>query len=92
MKTTYNIKESTHVNSRVEGDKIEATSLTQAKRHASRNKIFQGTTLRIDNSEGVCLAYKEPGCKWVDSGEDYSAIDAFGFSKAWEDPDFDYGA
>ncbi|MCG8608967.1 MAG: hypothetical protein MI864_00385 [Pseudomonadales bacterium] len=65
MKTTYIIKEVQNLNSEREGDRIEASSLTQAKRTASRNQFFQGTVLRIESEGGFLLAYKKDG-QWVD--------------------------
>ena len=65
MKTTYIIKEVQNINSEREGVRIETTSLTQAKRIASRNKVFQGTVLRIESDGGFLLAYKKDG-QWVD--------------------------
>lgn len=64
---TYIIKEIQNVNSEREGVTIEAADLSQAKRKASRNQTFKGTTLRIETINGACLSYKESGSKWVDT-------------------------
>lgn len=60
----YIIKETTHVNAEREGVEFEGT-LTQAKRYASRNQVFQGTVLKIETTWGELVAYKEAGKKWV---------------------------
>ena len=65
MKTIYSIYETQHVNDTREGETFNGT-ITAAKRHASRNQCFQGTTLSIRDETGVLVAYKEYGEKWID--------------------------
>lgn len=66
MKSTYIIKEVQNINSDREGVKVETTSLTSAKRIASKNQLFHGTVLRIESENGNWLAYKEDGNRWVE--------------------------
>ncbi|WP_318493444.1 hypothetical protein [Photobacterium leiognathi] len=66
MKTTYIIKEVQNINSEREGTRIETASLSQAKHIASINQCFHGTALRIETVDGLWLAYKEAGKRWVD--------------------------
>jgi hypothetical protein len=60
----YTVTEKQNAQSRREGTLIEAASLTEAKRKASRMKCFHGTVLVISDGVGV-LSIKENG-KWVD--------------------------
>lgn len=66
MKNAYVIKEVQNLNSDREGVSIRANSLSCAKRTASRNQGFHGTTLKIETENGALLAYKEPDQKWVE--------------------------
>lgn len=66
MKNAYVIKEVQNINSDREGVTIRSNSLSCAKRTASRNQSFQGTTLKIETENGALLAYKEPDKKWVE--------------------------
>ncbi|MDD9154935.1 hypothetical protein PVK64_01850 [Aliivibrio sp. S4TY2] len=66
MKTAYIIKEVQNINSEREGTQIETSSLSQAKRIASKNQRFHGTVMRIEAINGSWLAYKEDGKRWVD--------------------------
>nr|7C78_A Chain A, AcrIF9 [Photobacterium damselae] len=66
MKAAYIIKEVQNINSEREGTQIEATSLSQAKRIASKEQCFHGTVMRIETVNGLWLAYKEDGKRWVD--------------------------
>lgn len=67
MTTIYIIKETQNVNSDREGIKFEGETLTQAKRFASRNQSFQGTTLKIEDENGALIAFKESGKSWVNA-------------------------
>lgn len=70
MKTRYYFSEVDSLNSYRQATKIEAESLTAAKKMASRRQVFQGTCLKIGwglDSNGFInelLAIKEPGKKW----------------------------
>jgi hypothetical protein len=61
---TYIITEKQNAQSRRAGSKIEARSLSDAKRAASREQMFKGTTLTIESNAGELLAVKEDG-RWV---------------------------
>ncbi|UYF78224.1 hypothetical protein [Acinetobacter ursingii] len=65
MKTTYTITEKQNLNSQREGTQVECSTLTAAKRLASKNQAFHGTTLTIE-CNGSLIAYKNNGQKWVD--------------------------
>lgn len=65
MKNTYVVKELNDINSEREGVRVEASSLSQAKRLASRDQFFIGTVLRIEDENGNRLAYKQ-GQRWED--------------------------
>lgn len=65
MKNIYIIKEAQNVNSERKGERIEADSLSAAKRAASRAQMFQGSVMKIENEYGLLLAYKEDG-RWVE--------------------------
>ncbi len=58
---TYIIIEKQDANSTREGEKIKAANLTEAKKRASRNKSFVGTTLEIQNEDGVPICRKAHG-------------------------------
>lgn len=64
INATYIIKETQNTNSDREGYAFTG-SLSQAKRHAIRNQIFQGTTLKIETESGTLVTYKVDGSKWV---------------------------
>ncbi len=67
MKKIYYFSEVDNLNSYRQAEKIEAESLTVAKKIASRRQAFQGTSLKIGwgiDSQGFIdevLAVKEPG-------------------------------
>lgn len=63
--TTYIITEKQNTNSTRKGEAIQAKSLTQAKRAASRMQGFEGTVMTIESENGHEISYKEDG-KWVD--------------------------
>jgi hypothetical protein len=63
--STYIITEKQNAQSRRNGVKIEAASLSDAKRRASREQLFQGTTLTIEGENGAVLAVKDAG-RWTD--------------------------
>ena len=63
---TFIITEKQHLNSTREGTTIELSSLTEAKRWASKNQCFYGTVLTIENESGALVAYKT-GKKWVNA-------------------------
>lgn len=65
MKTFY-IAETQNLASIRATDKVEAKSLTSAKRIASRNQTFQGTVLKIFDAAGYLVAAKQDGGQWVD--------------------------
>ena len=65
MKTTYIITEKQNLFSTREGVAVEATSLTSAKRIASKDQVFNGTVLTVESQSGALLAYKEAGKTWV---------------------------
>lgn len=66
MKNIYIIKEVQNVNSERKGERIEAASLSAAKRAASRAQMFQGSVMKIENVAGVLLACKENG-RWIEA-------------------------
>ena len=61
---TFTIEETTSFKSRRSGYFIDALSLAQAKRIASRNQAFHGTVLHIYCND-VLLAHKSPYCGGV---------------------------
>lgn len=63
--TRYYIHETTHFNALRKGEPIEANSLTDAKRKASRAQMFQSTVLQISSEWGQPLCVKEDG-RWRD--------------------------
>jgi hypothetical protein len=63
--STFIIKETQNVNSDREGTSFTGT-LTQAKRFASRNQAFHGTTLKIETESGVLVSLKSDK-KWSDA-------------------------
>jgi hypothetical protein len=64
---TYIISETQNLASQRDGEKVQAASLSAAKRVATRRQYFRGTTLVIESENGSRLAVKEPGQKWQDS-------------------------
>lgn len=60
----YCITEKLNVNSVREGYHAEANSLTEAKKIATRNQMFQGTVLTVEHL-GQLLSVKM-GKKWED--------------------------
>lgn len=62
----YVVIEAQNLNSVRKGTEVQAKSLTDAKRKASRMQAFVGTSLSIESINGERLAYKERG-KWHDT-------------------------
>lgn len=50
-----------------EGQTIEAKTLSAAKTKATKDQMFQGTVLTLEDEHGNQLAYKD-NAKWVDVG------------------------
>ena len=65
MKTLFTITEKQNLNSHREGTQVQCASTTAAKRWASKNQAFHGTTLTIE-CNGNLIAYKNDSQKWVD--------------------------
>ncbi len=61
---TYIIRELQNSNSLRAGEKIQADSLSAAKRKATGMQMFQGTVMVIEAENGNVLARKERGF-WV---------------------------
>lgn len=61
--TTYIVREVQNVQSNRIGTRINAPSLSEAKRKATRIQFFEGTVLKIEDDNGNVLATKEDG-KW----------------------------
>jgi hypothetical protein len=61
----YKITELQNANSTRKGEMVEAKSLTEAKRKASRMQMFQGTALEVADADGLILSTKENGA-WND--------------------------
>ncbi len=61
--TAYIVTEKQNVNSVRAGEKIEAQTLSAAKRKAARLQMFQVTVLTIESQSGALLAVKKDG-KW----------------------------
>lgn len=64
--STYTICEVQNPHSTRQGTTSQFTSLTVAKRTASKNQLFSGTTLQIFTEGGSLLSQKMAGGKWVD--------------------------
>jgi len=67
---TYIISETQTATSYREGEKIEASNLSVAKRLATKYQMFQNTYLKIENETGDVLSIKynkDAGGKWHDS-------------------------
>ena len=62
---TYIITEKQNLNSVRNGAKFQAKDLTAAKRIATREKMFSGTVVTVEQN-GRLLAYRENG-KWVNA-------------------------
>lgn len=60
----YTITEKQNAQSRRDGTQVEAASLSDAKRRASRMQVFHGTVIEISDAHGV-LSVKRGG-KWQD--------------------------
>ena len=60
---TYTVRELQNLQSHREGTEIAAKTLADAKRLATRNQVFQGTVLVIEEG-GHRVAYKENG-RWT---------------------------
>lgn len=63
--STFIIKETQNVNSDRDGIEFTGT-LIQAKRFATRNKAFHGTTLKIESTGGTLISFKSDK-KWSDA-------------------------
>ena len=61
----YIIKETQNTQSDREGQMIEVSTLSLAKRAATLRQCFQGTVLKVESEGGNLLAVKENG-KWRD--------------------------
>lgn len=64
--STYYITEKQGLNSQRTSVQIEAGTLAEAKRQASRMQMFEGTVMVIAAENGAELAHKTNG-KWVDT-------------------------
>jgi hypothetical protein len=62
---TYIVTEKQNLSSSREGKAFQAKDLTAAKRIATREKMFQGTVMTIEQ-DGRLLAYRVEG-KWVNA-------------------------
>ncbi len=62
---TYTITEKQNLNSVRQGAEFQAKDLTAAKRIASREKMFKGTVMTIEQN-GRLVAYKEAGA-WTNA-------------------------
>ena len=63
--STYKITELQNANSTRQGEMVEAKSLADAKRKASRMQTFQGTVLEVSDADGLILSTKQNGA-WND--------------------------
>jgi len=63
--STFIIKETQNVNSDREGTKFTG-SLSAAKRFATRNQAFHGTSLKIEDETGNLVSFKSDK-KWSDA-------------------------
>jgi len=63
---TYIFRELQNANSFCQGEKIKTSTLTSAKRVATRRQVFCGTVLTIETEGGDVLARKSAAGKWVD--------------------------
>lgn len=59
------IKEVSNINSEREGYSVSVSSLSQAKRIASKKQAFFGTVLKIEAENGQVLAYKKDSGNWI---------------------------
>lgn len=62
---TFTIAETQNLQSTREGVSAEFKSLTAAKRSATANQFYQGTTLKILEKNGDLVAYRNAGESWV---------------------------
>jgi hypothetical protein len=62
----YIVRELQNAKSCREGEKIEASSLVDAKRKATSKQVFKGTVLKIECENGTVAAIKENGT-WRDA-------------------------
>lgn len=72
IKHKFIISETNEVQCRREAYHFSGT-LTQAKRHASKNKMYIGTVLKIESESGELIASKS-GKKWKDNN---SIVESF---------------
>jgi|GEM_PF-2240867 len=63
MTSTFIIKETQNLQSEREGSTFKGT-LTSAKRHATKNQCFHGTTLKIESQSGTLICFKKDGSVW----------------------------
>ena len=63
---TYIITELQNAQSSRKGKAVEAATLTEANRKASRLQMFNGTVLEIAAENGAVLSRKEEG-RWIDT-------------------------
>lgn len=64
--TTYNFTEVQNINSSRESETFEAKDLTAAKRLANKMQFFQGTVLKISDSLGNLICFKD-GKNWTNA-------------------------
>jgi hypothetical protein len=62
----YNVFEKQSVNDTRDKSFVSEKTLTQTKRAASRDQMWQGTVLVIETKAGEMVAYKKPGERWTD--------------------------
>lgn len=62
--TSYYISEQENRFSSRARTKIEAKTLAEAKRMASRARVFRGTCLCVWDADGSLIAFREPGVGW----------------------------
>jgi len=65
-KTKFLVRELQNLQSHRDGEIIEAKDLPAAKRKASREQVFHGTVLVIEDLSGNRLAHKESG-SWINA-------------------------
>ena len=62
----YIVRELQNANNCRPGEKIEASSLPNAKRQATRMQVFKGTVLKLECENGAVASIKENGT-WRDA-------------------------
>lgn len=62
----YYTNEKTHINSHRDHEGPAVKTLMGAKMAASKRQMFQGTVVSVETESGETVAYKEPGCGWVE--------------------------